>query len=67
MVDLPARLTEPLATNPLVGRNAMAIAASKVELAELALGQVLAALKRSFAGSLSVSILIGSPFARCCK
>src|SRR5688572_16667581 len=55
MNDLPARLAEPLAADPLISGNAVAIGTGKVELAELALGQVLAALERGL-GRLALGV-----------
>src|SRR4249919_2472445 len=47
MVVLALRLAEPLATNPVVRDFAVAVGAGHVELADLALRQLLAALDRS--------------------
>src|SRR5262249_38331246 len=43
VIGLPFCLAKPLAADPVIGRDAVAVCAGKVELAELALGEVLAA------------------------
>ena len=67
MVALALGLAEPLAADPFVSRNAVAVRAGEVELSELARAQLFAALYRRF-GRLARRIdLDGSPLARKCK
>ena len=63
----PLLLAQPLAADPFVRRLAVAIGAGEIELADLEVGELHAALVSRLAPGALRSTLIASPLARLCR